>query len=135
MIVLSWVEVMNSVLVLAKLLKGRQVYGVPRGGALIATLLSYQGCTLARNPLESPFKGTKEKGVVIVDDIADSGGTLGAFAVVGFQTAALIIKGECTPKPNFYAHCITEGDYIAFPFERLFEAIEAETKGAYRTNG
>jgi len=135
MIILTWVEITNSILLLSKVLKGRKVYGIPRGGTLIATLLSYRGCELMRDPLKSPFKNAPEEGVVIVDDIADTGETLNAFAMVGYQTAALFVRRGCEPLPDFHTYFIDEKDYVAFPYEDLTEAATLEAKGEYRTHG
>ena len=44
------------------------VYGIPRGGLILATLLSYK--------LDIPLLLNASKGCLIVDDIADSGRTL-----------------------------------------------------------
>ena len=129
MIILTWDELMNSVLSMSRILKGRRVYGIPRGGTLIATLLSYQGYELVTEPPQTPMKG-----LVIVDDIADTGETLNEWSSNGFTVAALFVREDCKGLPHHYTHFIKERDYIKFPYETLAEATEAEKKGVFRTN-
>ena len=144
MITLSWIEINQSIQMLSKVLQGRKVYGIPRGGTIIAGLLSYHGCELVTDlPYVmhhmSPviFKESDHSTwPVIVDDIADTGETLKWWAEIsergGFETAALFMRESCAPQPHFYAHSISATDYIAFPWENLTEAIELEKKGVYK---
>lgn len=130
MIVLTWNELMNTVLLLPKELWGRKVYGIPRGGTLIATLLSYQGCELVLTPPRSP-----RDDVIIVDDIADDGTTLGRWAKRDFQTLALFVRKWCDPLPDICGRTISEEGYIALPYESFAEASAMEKKGDFRSNG
>ena len=138
MIILTWDEVMNSVLKMSRILKGRRVYGIPRGGTLVATLLSYQGCELVTEPptrldVLGHFNIEHFRNLTIVDDIADTGETLNEWSSNGFTTAALFTREGCI-LPHHYTRLIKEKDYIKFPYETFTEATEAEQKGVFRTN-
>lgn len=116
MIRLTWPNVIEAVERLVKEFGSQRVWGVPRGGAIVAHLLSYRGCFVTVKP---------EPGVIIVDDIADSGKILAGYGKQGFPTAALWMRETCEPKPNFYAAIVTrEDDYILFPWELETEAKE-----------
>jgi len=130
MITLTWDQIMEAVFVLSKKLEGRSIYGIPRGGTLIATMLSYRGCKLTTEPPKTPIEN-----IIIVDDIADSGETLKEWADKGFQTAALFFRGSCKHIPQFFSHIISAADYVKFPYESRNEALSMEKKGEYKTNG
>lgn len=117
MITVSWADVMHKTLILAKMLESKKVYGIPRGGTLLACLLSYRGCELITTP---PVWVHEE--VTIVDDIADTGKTLGVWQKKGFMTAALYVRHSCAPLPNYLGTIINVGDYVAFPYENPDEA-------------
>lgn len=102
---ISWDEVTKMAIRLATSLQGRRIFGIPRGGLLVAAIMAYHGCYLVNEPSQAN---------VIVDDISDSGRTLDAFS----QTpAALIIRKGCSPRPRYWVMMLNIGDYVLFPYE------------------
>ena len=108
---MDWNEVMWMVERLANELQGKFLWGVPRGGLLVATMMTYQGCKLASDPARAD---------VIVDDIADTGKTLTKLAG---ETATLIVRQGCDPVPNYWIMLLNVEDYIWFPWETEQEHI------------
>lgn len=136
MTALCWLEVRNAVLLLAKMLEGKRVYGIPRGGTLVASLLSYHGCEfVAPTPSKLHMQGwgpEKTKNVIIVDDIADTGKTLEVWQENGYVTAALFVRHSCAPLPNYGAVIIDTDDYVMFPWEEFEKSKEIEESGKFR---
>lgn len=107
-----------------KLPKGKYhyVYGIPRGGLIIATYLSYQmdlGLILSNG-----LKGLKPSRVLVVDDVADTGQTLHQYHMI-YDTATLFYKIRSIVKPTYYA--CKAGDWIVFPYERDDELPNRES--------
>lgn len=92
--ILSWSDVQTMV---ATGPRGVRVYGVPRGGSIIAALLTANGCT----PVEHA-----ESADVIVDDIVDSGETRARYHA-------------SHPGKPFWAACAKpdDGRWVVFPWE------------------
>jgi hypoxanthine phosphoribosyltransferase len=105
---LTWEDVMDAIEVLSVHLGGKKLFGIPRGGLIVAALLSYRGCE--RVPL-------LDHGVYAVDDIADTGQTLLGYGERGIKTAALYKRKGCAFVPDTYAYDIDSSDYILFPWE------------------
>jgi hypoxanthine phosphoribosyltransferase len=92
--------------------KTTHVYGISRGGLILAVHLSH----LLNKPLitelrtgESYYIGN----VILVDDISDTGKTLNKYS--GFITATLFYKSTSKHKPTVYGEETT--DFIVFPWE------------------
>lgn len=89
------------------------VYGVPRGGLIIATLISYK--------LDIPLLLAPSKNCIIVDDIADSGRTLIHFTENDTQfnryyISTMFYQERSMVKPDYYM--FNKGtDWIVFPWE------------------
>ena len=89
------------------------VYGIPRGGLIPATLISYK--------LDIPLLLNASKGCLIVDDIADSGRTLMHFTENDTQfnkyfIATMYYHNRSLVKPNYYK--FEKNDkWIVFPWE------------------
>ena len=89
------------------------VYGIPRGGLIPATLISYK--------LDIPLLLNASKGCLIVDDIADSGRTLLHFTENDTQfnkyfIATMFYHKRSVVKPNYYKFDKTD-KWIVFPWE------------------
>ena len=89
------------------------VYGIPRGGLIPATLISYK--------LDIPLLMNASKGCLIVDDIADSGRTLLHFTENDTQfnkyfIATMFYHERSIVKPNYYKF-IKNDKWIVFPWE------------------
>ncbi len=94
-------------------IKPTGVYGIPRGGLIVATLLSYK--------MDIPLLLNAAKGCLIVDDIADSGRTLMHFTENDTQfnkyfIATMFYHKRSIVKPDFYSF-EKEDKWIVFPWE------------------
>ncbi len=108
---ISWPEVMQSAINLARRLKGKKIWGIPRGGLVVAAIMSYYGCPLAN---------TYESCSVVIDDIADTGKTL---SVLHRTTAVLVVRNSCSPLPHYWSMMVETKQYILFPWEDEQEAV------------
>jgi len=106
MIEMTWKDIEEACKEIANWLQGRKIYGIPRSGTIVAGCLSFHGCELSPVPT---------LGVVIVDDIADTGYTLQKYAE--WETAALFVRKGCSPQPTYFARIIKEDDYVLMPWE------------------
>ena len=86
------------------------IYAVPRGGLIVGAALGY--LLGIKKVTTDPSKIIET--TLIVDDIVDSGETLGVFA--NYDTAALYYKG-CEFKPTYYAEEISRDLWVQFPWE------------------
>ena len=89
------------------------VYGIPRGGLIFATLLSYK--------LDIPLLLNAAKGCVVIDDIADSGRTLLHYTENDTQfnkyyITTMYYHERSVVKPDFY-FAKKDDDWIVFPFD------------------
>ena len=116
---LSWQDVEEWIDELISYIKSNNlefsgVYGIPRGGIIPATILSYKtGLPLLLAP---------SKNCMIVDDIADSGKTLLHFTLNDTQfnkyfIATIYYSKRSLVKPDFYTREKTE-KWIEFPWEK-----------------
>lgn len=91
----------------------KNVYGIPRGGLILAVKLSHV--------LDLPLILSKQdimKKTLIVDDIVDTGKTIERlFFSLGHkpQIASLYLGPEAKIKPNFFLH--KKKKWIVFPWE------------------
>lgn len=89
------------------------VYGIPRGGLILATLISYK--------LDIPLLMAACEGCLIVDDIADSGRTLIHYTSNDTQfnkhyIATMFYHKRSMVTPNFYKF-EKDDKWIVFPWE------------------
>ncbi len=86
------------------------VWGPARGGLPVAVCLSHAlDLSLAKRPTDTS--------VLIVDDIADTGRTLNAYAKRGFFIATLFYHKQCLYVPGLWLH--EKGDrWVVFPWEK-----------------
>ena len=89
------------------------VYGIPRGGLILATLLSYK--------LDIPLLMNASKGCLMIDDIADSGRTLLHFTENDTQfnkyfIATMYYHHRSVVKPNYYKF-EKRDKWVVFPWE------------------
>lgn len=94
-------------------IKPTGVYGIPRGGLIIATLLSYK--------MNIPLLLNAAEGCIIVDDIADSGRTLLHYTENDTQfnkyyISTMFYHERSLVKPNFYKFK-KDNKWIVFPWE------------------
>ena len=89
-----------------------RVWGIPRGGIIIAALLAHRGFELA-------YRTYPCAGEIIVDEIADTGETLHGFAERGIvnKTAALFVRYNCKHWPDFAVEVVNDDKYLLMPWE------------------
>lgn len=117
----TWDEVEEFINELEEFIKNNKlfftgVYGIPRGGCVLATLLSYR--------LNIPMLLAPYDNCLIIDDIADSGRTLAHFTSNDTQfnkyfIATMYYHNRSIVKPNFYKY--NKDDlWIVFPWEEKY---------------
>lgn len=94
-------------------LKPSGVYGVPRGGLIFATMLSYK--------MDIPLLLNAAKDCIIIDDIADSGRTLLHFTKNDtqfhkFYITTMFYHERSEVKPDFYMF-EKKDNWIVYPYE------------------
>ena len=112
-VTMSWEEFEIAIHVLANEIKKSglhfsTIYGIPRGGLIIAVRLSHLlGIQLI---VETHIRDD----TLIVDDIVDTGKSM----VRSAHTASLIYNPKSIYKPKFYAVEKLDDRWIIFPWER-----------------
>lgn len=83
------------------------VYGIPRGGLVLAVMLSYRlGIPLLAAPCE---------GCLVADDISDSGDTLLHYRQKGYDIITVCCKSNSKVEPNIYR--MFTDKWVVFPWE------------------
>lgn len=83
------------------------VYGIPRGGLVLATVISHR--------LGLPLLGAPTKGCVVVDDISDTGRTLLPYEG-RYVTATLYYARDTQVMPDVTVR-EKEAEWVVFPWE------------------
>lgn len=92
------------------------VYGIPRGGIILASILSYR--------MDIPMLMAPAKDCIVIDDIADSGETLLHYdrnssaggVKKGYHIVTMFFKETSSVKPEFFKHLKTD-KWIVYPWE------------------
>lgn len=126
MIKINWEEVIQMCKQLAQHLKGKNITGVPRGGTIVAAILSYHGCILRDAEVNPRID-------YVVDDIADTGSTLESRKFGYVRTAALIVRKGCDPMPDCFIKLEPTEEYILMPWEDEEEVKEQIARGTFRS--
>jgi len=100
--------------------KYQSVYGIPRGGLIIAIYISHH----FNIPMIIDENNIKDKSTLIVDDIADTGKTLTKWNDLGFDMATIFWKKRSTVKPTYYI--FETENWVVFPYEKLEERPNRE---------
>jgi len=107
----------ESILELIKKLpknKYDNVYGLPRGGLIIATYISHHlNIPLLMEPPDINKKGLLK--TLIVDDLTDTGESLICYVKKGFETAVIFYKPRSFVTPTYYMY--ETMDWVVFPYE------------------
>lgn len=91
--------------------KYKFLYGIPRGGTLLALMLSYQ----TGIPVIFDTKGVPKEDICIIDDIVDSGKTLKYYIEDGYDTITMFKHKDCEFEVTAY---LSLSDmWINFPYE------------------
>jgi hypoxanthine phosphoribosyltransferase len=101
-------------------IKISNIYGVPRGGLVIAVRLSH----LLQKPLIGDWAEHDEH-TLIVDDCVDTGQTLASPACDGIKIAALLYCPNASFKPTFFAGLKSKTTWCIFPWEKTAQCIVA----------
>jgi hypoxanthine phosphoribosyltransferase len=109
---LSWDDIQQSVdilceAILASELEITSVTGLQRGGLIPAVMISHK--------LNLPYVHSVHPNTLVVDDICDTGKTLGT--ILEAPTAVLHYKLTASTQPTFYAKEVGE-EWIVYPWER-----------------
>ena len=113
---ISWKVIENFVEEISNLHKKEKftgVYGLPRGGLVLAVMIS--------NRLNIPMLMAPSKGCIIVDDIADTGRSLEHFTINETQKnkyfiATVYYKDWSKVIPDYY-YKIKKDEWLVFPWE------------------
>lgn len=94
-------------------IKPTGVYGIPRGGLILATLLSYR--------MNIPLLLAPTQGCIIIDDIADSGRTLCHYTdndtqFNKYHITTMYYHERSIVKPDYY-YAYKDDKWIVFPWE------------------
>ena len=93
------------------------VYGIPRGGIILASILSYR--------MDVPMLMAPHKGCIIIDDIADSGETLlhysnntsGGGVDKGYHIVTMFYKHGSMVIPEYHMY-FKDYKWIVYPWEK-----------------
>jgi hypothetical protein len=115
----DWIAIEVLVGELAKKVKKKKykyVYGVPRGGKLIALMLSHQlGLKYLENIEDAPSESGFSKNILVVDDVVDSGNTIAQY--YNFDTAVLDYKPQSKYRPTYYMQEVANDVWVKYPWE------------------
>jgi hypoxanthine phosphoribosyltransferase len=93
----------------------KEIYGVPRGGLIIASLLSYRlNIPLTMSRVSSKCEN---ENILIVDDICDTGKTLEKYKIFRYPIVTIHYKKSAMLKPFIYYEEVKETDWINYPWE------------------
>lgn len=115
----SWTDFDRSISALCADLEHREfvgVYGVPRGGVILAVIISHR---LGIPYITNLDVGRGGDGLLIVDDIADTGHTIKRLMSV-YDTATyatLDYNTESVVEPDFWINIKKGSDWIVYPWE------------------
>jgi len=124
MINISWEQYVKYVDVICQEFKNKalfvrdidSVYGIPRGGVILAVLLSHK---LNLKYIDDIKK--IDSNVLVVDDIFDSGNTINRFFknlnLINIKTAAIVVNEKSNIKASFYSFFNISNEWINFPYE------------------
>jgi len=98
------------------------VAGMPRGGLPLAVTLSHR--------LGLPYFDIQSasKDCLIVDDINDSGATMGHMMAQGYDTAVLLTRHSSPLKTTFSGGIVMDDNWVEFPWEKSLEDSIVEYK-------
>lgn len=84
------------------------VYGIPRGGNILATLISYY--------YDIPLLQAPAKGCIVVDDIADTGETLLHYKSKGYFITTMYYHKQSKVVPDIW-FAEKNDEWIVYPWE------------------
>jgi hypoxanthine phosphoribosyltransferase len=103
--------------------KYKYVYGIPRGGLMVAVYLSHElEIELIMDLMEVVFEENSD--ILIVDDLTDTGKTLKEY--YQYDCAVLYKKPRSTVKPKFFIEETADDTWLVFPYEKIDEIPNRE---------
>lgn len=84
------------------------VYGIPRGGNVLATMISYYW--------NLPLLQAPTRNCIVVDDIADTGQTLVHYQTKGYYIITMYYHKDSVVVPDYWKHEKFD-DWVIFPWE------------------
>lgn len=95
------------------------VVGIPRGGVILAIVLSHRTGTkhMTIDHFEKVKNSLDPKRILIVDDISDSGQTLKSYVDEGYITATWHERFSTVAKPDFRVELLENTDWVVYPWE------------------
>lgn len=111
----TWSQFDKDMVKMARLIRTsnrafKNIWGPARGGLPITVCLSHA--------LNLPLAEKPTKATLIVDDIADTGKTLGSFAARGFFIAAIFYHRQSVFVPNIWLREKKDA-WVVFPWEKF----------------
>lgn len=122
--IISWADIDDSIEILSKQIEDSKIhyeviYGLARGGLVPAVMLSHRlKIPMVLNMEEVWRLKVKNKSVLIVDDISDTGETLKYFDDQKFDIATLFVREHTSKiKPKYTYKHINHDNWLLFPWE------------------
>jgi hypoxanthine phosphoribosyltransferase len=98
--------------------KLKYVYGIPRGGVILAVFLSYQ----LKLKYITTLKNYPANKVLVVDDVSDSGRTLAKIPnIKKYKTVTLFTKPGTIFSPDIFIDTVPRNVWIQYFWEKDFE--------------
>lgn len=118
----SWDELTSDVDLLAEKLKPlkfnfKNIYGIPRGGTIIAIMLSHR--------LNLPvvfLRGKVSNDTLIVDDVSHTGSSLKKIVNKNHTVVTLWASEKTKVVPSYFCNVLLDNEWIVFPFETLLSS-------------
>lgn len=92
-----------------------RVYGIPRGGLVLAVTLSHR----LGMPLATLDEVVAHGDALVVDDISDTGRTLQRFGPLGACTATLHLVPGTIYVPNIWVEERAPANWVIYPWEEV----------------
>jgi len=123
-LMIPWDTMRRAITAVARQLpENATIWGVPRGGTLIATMMTYIRPDITLHPALMESAQDLPTSVIIVDDIADTGTTLQLMDPQGNHTCATIfMRASCPIHPTYTGVVIRTKSWLLFPWE--YEPLE-----------
>jgi hypoxanthine phosphoribosyltransferase len=120
--IIKWEDIMHALQTIVnkysfKIVSNKYIaiYGVPRGGKVVAVVLSH----MLNLPILERFEPKIATRILVVDDIVDSGATLNAMKRLYPNTHFLsIYVKESATTPEYYYEKIRDEQWMVFPWEK-----------------
>lgn len=93
------------------------LWGIPRGGTIVAISISHYNEQFFKYCYENPLKYGGPNDLVVVDDIVDSGDTAEPY-FKKYPVASLFLREGASLQLNWYVEKIEDNTWIKFPWEK-----------------